>query len=73
LDIVGDVHGCLEELLELMAALGYRVQRRAADSSALSRTGNGLRPCPGNPSQIPQAISGKRTACAANWKSLTGS
>jgi protein phosphatase len=31
LDIVGDVHGCLEELLELMAALGYGVERRAAD------------------------------------------
>ena len=28
-DIIGDVHGCLDELLELMAALGYRVERRA--------------------------------------------
>ena len=26
-DIVGDVHGCLDELLELMALLGYRVER----------------------------------------------
>ena len=26
-DIVGDVHGCLEELLELMDALGYSVDR----------------------------------------------
>ena len=26
-DIVGDVHGCLDELLELMATLGYRVER----------------------------------------------
>lgn len=30
-DIVGDVHGCLDELLELMAALGYRVERQAGD------------------------------------------
>jgi protein phosphatase len=28
LDIVGDVHGCLDELLELMAALQYRVERQ---------------------------------------------
>ena len=28
-DIVGDVHGCLEELLALMALLGYRVERPA--------------------------------------------
>ena len=28
-DIVGDVHGCLEELLALIAALGYRVERKA--------------------------------------------
>jgi protein phosphatase len=27
-DIVGDVHGCLNELLDLMAALGYRVERQ---------------------------------------------
>jgi protein phosphatase len=26
-DIIGDVHGCLEELLELMAMLGYQVER----------------------------------------------
>jgi protein phosphatase len=26
-DIIGDVHGCLDELLELMAALGYTVAR----------------------------------------------
>ena len=31
LDIVGDVHGCLEELLELMAALGYLVARQNGD------------------------------------------
>jgi protein phosphatase len=30
-DIVGDVHGCLNELLALMSALGYRVERRAGD------------------------------------------
>ncbi|MGA2850127.1 MAG: polynucleotide kinase-phosphatase [Terracidiphilus sp.] len=27
-DIIGDVHGCLEELLELMALLGYQVERQ---------------------------------------------
>ena len=27
-DIVGDVHGCLDELLELMAALGYQIERQ---------------------------------------------
>jgi protein phosphatase len=26
-DIIGDVHGCLDELLELMALLGYQVER----------------------------------------------
>lgn len=26
-DIVGDVHGCLDELLALLAAMGYRVER----------------------------------------------
>ncbi len=26
-DIIGDVHGCLEELLRLMASLGYQVER----------------------------------------------
>ncbi len=31
LDVVGDVHGCLEELLELMAALGYFVERQNGD------------------------------------------
>jgi len=30
-DVIGDVHGCLEELLELMARLGYRVRRQAGD------------------------------------------
>jgi protein phosphatase len=29
-DIVGDVHGCLDELLELLAALGYQVVRQDA-------------------------------------------
>ena len=27
-DIIGDVHGCLEELLDLMALLGYQVERQ---------------------------------------------
>jgi len=31
-DIVGDVHGCLDELLELMATLGYEVVRQDAPS-----------------------------------------
>ncbi len=30
-DIVGDVHGCLDELLQLLTALGYRVESRADD------------------------------------------
>jgi protein phosphatase len=30
-DIVGDVHGCLEELLELMGQLGYGVERNDAE------------------------------------------
>ena len=42
LDIVGDVHGCLEELLELMAALGYRVERQAADFAVTPPQGRKL-------------------------------
>ena len=30
-DVIGDVHGCLGELLLLMSALGYRVSRQAGD------------------------------------------
>jgi protein phosphatase len=30
-DIVGDVHGCLDELLELMGQLGYAVERNEAE------------------------------------------
>jgi protein phosphatase len=30
-DVIGDVHGCLSELLLLMSALGYRVFRQAGD------------------------------------------
>jgi protein phosphatase len=30
-DVIGDVHGCLSELLLLMSALGYRVARQAGD------------------------------------------
>jgi protein phosphatase len=30
-DIVGDVHGCLKELLELMTTLGYRVEWQAGE------------------------------------------
>ena len=32
-DIIGDVHGCLDELLELMAALGYEVERNEKEFS----------------------------------------
>jgi predicted kinase/diadenosine tetraphosphatase ApaH/serine/threonine PP2A family protein phosphatase/8-oxo-dGTP pyrophosphatase MutT (NUDIX family) len=30
-DVVGDVHGCYDELVALLTALGYRVDRRPAD------------------------------------------
>jgi protein phosphatase len=30
-NIVGDVHGCLEELLDLMASLGYQVERNGKE------------------------------------------
>jgi protein phosphatase len=30
-DVIGDVHGCLHELLELMAALGYEVNWKSGD------------------------------------------
>lgn len=42
LDIVGDVHGCLDELLELMAALGYRVERLADDYAVVPPPGRKL-------------------------------
>lgn len=42
LDIVGDVHGCLEELLELMAALGYFVERQNGDFAVTPPLGRKL-------------------------------
>jgi protein phosphatase len=42
LDIVGDVHGCLEELLELMASLGYRVERQAGEFEVIPPQGRKL-------------------------------
>jgi protein phosphatase len=41
-DIVGDVHGCLEELLELMAALGYQVEREGARFTVVPPDGRKL-------------------------------
>ena len=41
-DIVGDVHGCLDELLELLTALGYQVNRRAEDFAAAPPLGRRL-------------------------------
>ncbi len=31
-DIIGDIHGCYDELLELLAALGYRVEQRDGEA-----------------------------------------
>jgi protein phosphatase len=42
LDIVGDVHGCLDELLELMAVLGYRVARQGAEFAVTPPAGRKL-------------------------------
>ena len=33
-DIIGDVHGCLEELVELLETLGYRVAKREGTETA---------------------------------------
>jgi protein phosphatase len=41
-DIVGDVHGCLDELLELMATLGYQVERQDAAFSVAPPDGRKL-------------------------------
>lgn len=32
-DIIGDIHGCLDELLELLEKLGYKITRTEADAS----------------------------------------
>jgi protein phosphatase len=41
-DIIGDVHGCLDELLDLMAALGYRVERQGAEFAVFPPEGRKL-------------------------------
>ena len=41
-DIVGDVHGCLDELLELMTALGYQVEQQNAAFSVAPPDGRKL-------------------------------
>lgn len=41
-DIVGDVHGCLDELLELMANLGYQVVRQDATFKVVPPDGRKL-------------------------------
>lgn len=41
-DIVGDVHGCIDELLDLMAKLGYRVERRPSDFAVTPPAGRRL-------------------------------
>jgi protein phosphatase len=41
-DIIGDVHGCLDELLELMATLGYQVERQGGEFLVLPPDGRKL-------------------------------
>jgi protein phosphatase len=41
-DIVGDVHGCLDELLELMGALGYRIRQQAQEFTVTQPEGRTL-------------------------------
>ena len=41
-DIVGDVHGCLDELLELLVGLGYKCGRRAGKLRVLPPAGRRL-------------------------------
>jgi len=41
-DVVGDVHGCLDELLELLATLGYKVDRQAGDFAVAPPKGRTL-------------------------------
>jgi protein phosphatase len=42
LDIVGDVHGCLDELLELMGTLGYRIRQQAQEFTVTPPEGRTL-------------------------------
>lgn len=39
-DIIGDVHGCFDELVELLTSLGYRVESQADGTTALAFTVN---------------------------------
>src|SRR5271170_2143058 len=41
-DVVGDVHGCLDELLALMDAMGYRVEREGKESAVTPPQGRTL-------------------------------
>jgi protein phosphatase len=41
-DVIGDVHGCFDELLELMTALGYQVERAGEDFSVVAPEGRKL-------------------------------
>lgn len=41
-DVVGDVHGCFDELLELMAALGYQVGRQDTTFTVVPPAGRKL-------------------------------
>jgi protein phosphatase len=41
-DIIGDVHGCLDELLELMATIGYQVERQDAAFTVVPPDGRKL-------------------------------
>ncbi|HWA96380.1 MAG TPA: polynucleotide kinase-phosphatase [Terracidiphilus sp.] len=41
-DVIGDVHGCFDELLELMARLGYEVERQEAGFRVVAPEGRKL-------------------------------
>src|ERR1700690_1695765 len=41
-DVVGDVHGCLDELLALMEAMGYRVERAGKEFAVTPPQGRTL-------------------------------
>jgi protein phosphatase len=41
-DVIGDVHGCLDELIELMTTLGYQVERNETEFSVVPPEGRRL-------------------------------
>lgn len=41
-DVIGDVHGCLDELIELMTTLGYQVERSVNEFSVVPPEGRRL-------------------------------